>query len=49
MTYRYYNEDVWEDLVDSVTMEEAIDRLSSQTVSAVKEQPADIVNQDSIT
>ena len=36
MTYRYYNEDVWEDLVDSVTMEEAIERLSSQRGSALK-------------
>ena len=26
-TVRYYNEDVWEELVDSVTMEEAIDLL----------------------
>ncbi len=27
-TYRYYNEDVWEELVDSVTFEEAIAMLS---------------------
>lgn len=25
---RYYNEDVWEELVDSVTLEEAIEMLS---------------------
>ena len=36
VTYRYYNEDVWEDPVDSVTMEEAIERLSSQRDSALK-------------
>jgi hypothetical protein len=27
-TVRYYNEDVWEELVDSVTIEEAIDMMS---------------------
>ena len=27
-TVRYYNEDVWEELVDSVTIEEAIDIMS---------------------
>ena len=29
---RYYNEDVWEELADSVTMEEAIDLLGSSPV-----------------
>ncbi len=28
-TYRYYNEDVWEGLVDAVTIEEAIDLLGN--------------------
>ena len=27
-TYRYYNEDVWEEMVDSVTFEEALDMLN---------------------
>ena len=28
-TYRYYNEDVWEELVDAVTIEKAIDMLEA--------------------
>ena len=28
-TYRYYNEDVWEGLVDAVTIEEAIELLGN--------------------
>ena len=27
VTYNYYNDDVWEELVNSVTMEEAIDLI----------------------
>ena len=29
-TVRYYNEDVWENIVDSVTIEEALDMLSGK-------------------
>ena len=32
-TVRYYNEDVWEEIVDNVTIEEAIDMLSEKYVN----------------
>ena len=31
-TVRYYNEDVWEELVDAVTFEEALDLLQTAGV-----------------
>ncbi len=36
-TYRYYNEDVWEELVDAVTLEEAMVMLGNKAAAPAEE------------